>query len=410
MENNNEPKIENNVESTPVVEEQTPTSIPQQQPFNRPPVNGQSINNVEKTKLDSKTKMIIRIIIGVLVASIVLAIILFLLRINEPTIIPEYDKNQFVYGGNCDVYIDLNHDGSTNINEGLYTSYNSLPPRIQENTTSSDYDFENYYYYLFKINQGDEMKNIAPISRKDVGNVAYVSVGYNLHEEGCSTARFNSLKYVCYLAKTSKTNPISSVSITSTKEMNHRACSPFTPQAWKPIIYIYPDKAMDVSIKLGNSHLITTSYPKYVNGWNVKASPNGNLEYNGKNYYALYWEGKDYNAYESNEGFIVKGEDTSKFLEEKLSILGLNEKEANEFIIYWLPKMEHNKYNYIRFDTLDNINNYMPIDIEPKPETLVRVYMMYKPLDNYKDIKTQELTKVERKGYTVVEWGGSEIK
>ena len=254
------------------------------------------------------------------------------------------------------------------------------------------------------------MKNIAPISRKDVGNVAYVSVGYNLHEEGCSTARFTSLNYVCYLAKTSKTNPINSVEITSTKEMNNKKCSRFAPQAWKPIIYIYPEKEMDVSIKLGNSHLITTSYPKYVNGWNVKASPNGNLEYNGKNYYALYWEGKDYNAYESNEGFIVKGEDTSKFLEEKLSLLGLNEKEANEFIIYWLPKMEHNKYNYIRFDTLDNINNYMPLDIEPKPETLIRVYMMYKPLDNYKDIKTQELTKVERKGYTVVEWGGSEIK
>jgi hypothetical protein len=52
----------------------------------------------------------------------------------------------------------------------------------------------------------------------------------------------------------------------------------------------------------------------------------------------------------------------------------------------------------------------MENDNEPKPETLIRVYMIYKPLDNYKDIKTQELTKAERKGYTVVEWGGSEIK
>ena len=37
------------------------------------------------------------------------------------------------------------------------------------------------------------------------------------------------------------------------------------------------------------------------------------------------------------EGFIVKGKDTITFLKEKLAQLGLNEREANEFIIYSLP-------------------------------------------------------------------------
>ena len=36
-----------------------------------------------------------------------------------------------------------------------------------------------------------------------------------------------------------------------------------------------------------------------------------------------------------SEGFVVKGEDSAAFLEEKLEILGLNYKEAEEFIIYW---------------------------------------------------------------------------
>jgi hypothetical protein len=166
---------------------------------------------------------------------------------------------------------------------------------------------------------------------------------------------------------------------------------------------------MNVSVKLRNSDLITTSYPKYIDGWNVLAKPNGDLEYQGRTYYGLYWEGKDYFVDESNEGFVIKGEDTSKFLEEKLTILGLSEREINEFIVYWLPKMEHNKYNYIRFDSNDNINNYMPLDIEPTPDTLIRVYMIYKPLDKLIDVKEQELEKVDRKGYTVVEWGGIEI-
>ena len=43
--------------------------------------------------------------------------------------------------------------------------------------------------------------------------------------------------------------------------------------------------------------------------------------------------------------------------EEKLAILGLNEREAEEFIIYWLPKLESNKYNYIRFATEEEIRN-----------------------------------------------------
>ena len=45
-------------------------------------------------------------------------------------------------------------------------------------------------------------------------------------------------------------------------------------------------------------------------------------------------------------GFVVEGKDTIKFLEEKLKQLGLTDKEADEFIIYWLPKLENNKYNY----------------------------------------------------------------
>ena len=45
----------------------------------------------------------------------------------------------------------------------------------------------------------------------------------------------------------------------------------------------------------------------------------------------------------------MKGEDTAKFLEGALAELGLTEKEANTFIMYWLPQMENNPYNVISF-------------------------------------------------------------
>ena len=109
------------------------------------------------------------------------------------------------------------------------------------------------------------------------------------------------------------------------------------------------------------------------------------------------------------DGFVIRGEDTSTFLDEKLEILGLNYKEREEFIIYWLPKLEKNKYNYIRFKTMDEINSIMKLDIDPEPDTLIRVLMEYKPLNRKITIKEQELERVNRSGYTVVEWGGVEL-
>ena len=127
--------------------------------------------------------------------------------------------------------------------------------------------------------------------------------------------------------------------------------------------------------------------------------------------YSLYYESEcDINFKVDNEGFVIKGEDSAKFLEEKLAILGLNEKEAEEFIVYWLPRLEANKYNYIRFATLDEINANMPLEINPNPDSIIRIMMTFKGLDNPIDVKEQELVTTERNGFVAVEWGGTEIK
>ena len=182
-------------------------------------------------------------------------------------------------------------------------------------------------------------------------------------------------------------------------------------QQWKPVIYIYPTENTDVTVKLSNPEDLTTTYPKYINGWKVRALTDGSLiDSNNKKYYALYWESmSNKNNPIKEDGFIVKGEDVASFLEEKLEILGLNYKESNEFIMYWLPKLESNKYNYIRFQTMDEINSNMALDINPKPDTLIRVRMEFKALDKPIKIKEQKLKSIKRQGYTVVEWGGTNV-
>ena len=110
-----------------------------------------------------------------------------------------------------------------------------------------------------------------------------------------------------------------------------------------------------------------------------------------------------------SDGFIVKGSDVSKFLEEKLTILGLNYKEREEFIIYWLPELESNGLNFIRFETIEEINENMELEISPQPDSIIRVMMEWKALTEEKKIEEQELVTPVREGFTVVEWGGSRI-
>lgn len=177
---------------------------------------------------------------------------------------------------------------------------------------------------------------------------------------------------------------------------------------YKPVIYLYPQKATDVSVKLDLEGKLTCTYPQYNGGWSVNAYPNGTLtDETGMTYNYLYWEGETNAEYDFSKGFCVKGEDTAQFLEKALSSLGLNRREANEFIVYWLPLMQQNPYNIISFQT-EAYTNAAKLKINPNPDTLIRVFMAYKSADEYVKIEKQELTAPKRNGFTVVEWGGTQ--
>ena len=181
----------------------------------------------------------------------------------------------------------------------------------------------------------------------------------------------------------------------------------------KPIIYLYPETSSEINVNLGYPKQITCSYPKYTTGWKVKAEPNGDLLDldTGKKLYALYYESENIEKYKvEKEGFVVKGEETAEFLEEKLKILGLTDREAEEFIVYWLPRLEKNQYNYIRFAAEEEIEKNMPLEISPSPDTLIRVMMTYKGLNKPIEVEQQKLEAKERTGFVAVEWGGTEIK
>ncbi|MCP4605103.1 MAG: hypothetical protein GY847_32030 [Proteobacteria bacterium] len=179
----------------------------------------------------------------------------------------------------------------------------------------------------------------------------------------------------------------------------------------KPMIYLYPDQTTQVSVKFSDLETLELihTYPEYEdNGWDVLAHPDGTLEdlSSGMEYYALFWEGVagDFGVRET--GFVVPGEDTAEFLEDALERLGLSRREANEFIVYWLPLLEDNDFNFIHFAT-DQWEEFVPLDVSPEPDTSIRVMMLFTPIDEAFDIEPQILGESPvRSGFTLVEWGG----
>ena len=178
----------------------------------------------------------------------------------------------------------------------------------------------------------------------------------------------------------------------------------------KPVIYLYPEEETEIAVTLDYAGTLTTTYPAYRDGWRVTARPDGTLTDpdTGREYYCLFWEGTSRTDYDFSEGFCVAGKDTAPFLEESLAKLGLTDREAEEFILYWLPKMEGNAYNLISFQG-ERYTDAAALTIDPAPDVLLRVFMAWKPLDEAVELPPQALTAPERTGFTAVEWGGCRV-
>ena len=184
---------------------------------------------------------------------------------------------------------------------------------------------------------------------------------------------------------------------------------PLPAEPEKPVLYLYPETETEVTVELDFDGTITSAYPAYEDGWTVTARPDGTLtDDQGRQYYCLFWEGVSRTEYDFSTGFCVPGKDTAEFLEQALSQLGLTDREADEFIIYWLPRMEGNAYNLISFQT-DAYTDSAALAIDPEPDTLIRVFMAWKGLEKTVDVPEQPLNAVERNGFAVIEWGGAEI-
>jgi hypothetical protein len=184
-------------------------------------------------------------------------------------------------------------------------------------------------------------------------------------------------------------------------------------RAEKPVIYLYPSHESVVNVSLECEGTFTQIIPSFAtpNTWRVKATPDGKITdtVSGNTFPYLFWEADMLWPQKISEGIFVKGSETERYLLKVLPLLGLNEQETDDFISYWLPRMETGTYNLIYFAGAD-YQSMAKLRITPAPDTLVRICMVWQKEEAPYPIKKQTLLpSVRRKGFTVVEWGGMEL-
>lgn len=183
----------------------------------------------------------------------------------------------------------------------------------------------------------------------------------------------------------------------------------------KPVIYLYPEKEQQTTVQLQPNGKFSFTYPLYKeNGWKGTAHPDGQFTIDGKNYPYLFWEGintQSQSGINYSTGFVVNSNEVTAFLEEKLTAMGLNDQEKTDFITFWGPRMTQAGKGFVQFLFNEEYNEIATINVSPQPDAIFRVYMLFTPLENTVELSPapQEIKSVNRKGFTVIEWGGSEI-
>lgn len=180
----------------------------------------------------------------------------------------------------------------------------------------------------------------------------------------------------------------------------------------KPVIHLYPEKTTDVQVKLDYDGDVWVTWPEWKqNSWNVTAEPGGMLtdKKDGRKYRYLFWEARSKRlvTYDWSRSWVIKGTETAEFLRKTLLQMGLNEDEMNEFIVYWYPRMKENPYNQIIFLGKEYAERAR-LSITPKPDSLLRVFMVYRPLLKEEKVTPPAIMPFDRKGFVAVEWGGAE--
>lgn len=179
----------------------------------------------------------------------------------------------------------------------------------------------------------------------------------------------------------------------------------------KPVIYLYPTTPTVVNVAVQTTGSVVVSNPLYPqDGWkDILANPDGTFQYRNKQYSELFYETSVTNFQKPTNGITIPITHLSDRLNTLLNQLGLVGHEKEEFLSYWVPRLQALHSPYIYFSLLDPSSKAAidSVDISPKPDTMIDFIAYFKPLTTPDNGAVLQLPPMpQRKGFVAVEWGG----
>ncbi|EDR29226.1 hypothetical protein EDI_237900 [Entamoeba dispar SAW760] len=194
----------------------------------------------------------------------------------------------------------------------------------------------------------------------------------------------------------------------------------------KPVILIYDDTikekeefcchlelndAIDIGATYPNPRIIKEDNTKKAYEWKGTYCSDGVsncvIEINNKHFDYLFWEGVCLKKEEFKGKEVgITHENISNELEVLLKKLGMNEREINDFIVYWIAKLNKNYYKVTICDSSYD-NEIAQLKISGFNQTH-RIALKFEEVENINNLPTIDSVEERQRptGKYVIEWGG----
>ncbi len=300
--------------------------------------------------------------------------------------------------------------------EGLF-----LPGTFEIKSKKKSAAIANGFYQMSGVVYN--MENNEPLPDAIVTN-ADQSVSVKTNEKGIFRIQFPVEDSIIYFYKPGLNEVVASVGGDRNRyyyQIEAKIAQPIIRISAKPVIYVYNSPKSGAELFIESKGKLTFTYPKLNEGWTITADANGHMvdPKTDVSYPYLFWEaeitGLDFNSADSKEfnHYFIRTDTTVRFLEDELTQAGLNSRERTDFITYWGPKLRAHLYARIQFLVDENYDRIAELSINPSPESLRRVYILFEGLSE-PGIKALQTTKFhwqpfDRSAYHVLEWGGTDL-
>lgn len=177
-------------------------------------------------------------------------------------------------------------------------------------------------------------------------------------------------------------------------------------------LFFYTEKPISISMNLPYSAIIHHRYQGEKNKDGI--SMQFGVDTSGTIYFPNH-ETARYISYDNsdisevdrpNEGRIISFDNLDRDLYQLAEDVGLNSKEKDVFVEYFKDKLPQATYYIATLSDYDSAKKVMPWNIEPKPDSEIRLLFLFQPLLEKPVIKEQKFKHFQRNGFTALDFAG----